>query len=226
MDRKKYIVFFDLDGTITSMNSGYALVRKAYAKRMITRRGLINAIICSVLYKLRIMPAEKIIRVMGRWLRGLKQDILSAIAGEAVEEYLFDSVFEEIYDEIRSHRSNNADLAILSSAIGEICRPVARHLGIDNIISTEMECINGELTGLSSGSYCFGDEKERRMTCFCNEKGFDKASAYYYADSFSDLAALETVGNPVCINPGSRLRKKAIEMNWRICNWNNPGRRK
>lgn len=219
MDSKKYIVFLDLDGTITRVNSGYALVRAARSKKLIGLAGIANAIFCSLIYKLRILPAEKVIILMGRWLQGMKPETLTAVATEATEKYLLNSVCPEIYDVISLHRSHNAELAILSSAITDICRAVAHHLGINHIICSEMEIKNGELTGAPSGSYCFGEEKKRRIILFCDEKGFDKEAAYCYADSLSDLAALEIVGNPVCVNPGRRLREKAIKKDWQIKKW-------
>ncbi|MGD0583458.1 MAG: HAD-IB family hydrolase [Bacteroidales bacterium] len=219
MESKKYIVFLDLDGTITSMNSGYALVRAARSKKLIGPGDIANALLCSFFYKLGIVHADRIINIMGRWLIGIKPETLTSVASEAAEKYLLHSIYPEIYDEIRLHRSRNAELAILSSAIEDICRPLARHLKIDHIICTGMEIRNGELTGAPSGNYCYGEEKKRRIILFCEEKGFDRKTAYYYADSFSDLEALESIGNPVCINPDMRLRKKARGENWQIRKW-------
>jgi HAD superfamily hydrolase (TIGR01490 family) len=221
MDSKKYIVFLDLDGTICSINSGYALVRTARTKNLIGIVGIAKAVAYSLLYKLHLAPAERIIGIMGRWIRGMKHETLSAISAEAAEKYLIDSVFREAYDEIIFHRSQNAELAILSSAIGEICRPLASHLGIDHTICTEMETKDGLLTGSSLGGYCFGEEKKRQIISFCRENGFDPADAFYYADSFSDMAALEATGNPVCVNPDSKLRKKALEKSWQVRSWKN-----
>jgi putative phosphoserine phosphatase / 1-acylglycerol-3-phosphate O-acyltransferase len=219
MENKKYIVFFDLDGTITGVNSGYALVRAARSKRLIGLAGIANALFCSLIYKLHLMPAGRIIDLMGKWLKGIKPGILTAVGAEATEKYLLNSVYPRVYDEIRLHRSHNAELAILSSAIEDICTPLALNLGIDHVICTRMEIKNGELTGSPSGGYCFGEEKKRRIVLFCDEKGLDREAAYYYADSLSDLAALEVVGNPVCVNPGRRLKRIAVSRSWQIKKW-------
>jgi HAD superfamily hydrolase (TIGR01490 family) len=219
MDSKKYIVFLDLDGTICSINSGYALVKTAYSKKLTTTGGIARAAACLLLYKLHLVPAERIISIMGGWIKGMKQETLEAVGAEAAEKFLFDSVFSEVYAEIMYHRSRNAELAILSSAICEICRPLAIHLGIDNSVCTEMETRDGSLTGSPLGSYCFGKEKKRRVISICLEKGYNPAEAFYYADSLSDLDALESVGNPVCVNPDTRLRRKAVEKGWQVRTW-------
>jgi HAD superfamily hydrolase (TIGR01490 family) len=219
MGPEKYIVFLDLDRTITSINSGYALVRTARSKKLIGLIDIGNAVFLSFIYKMRLLPDEKIIILMGRWLRGIKPQFLSVVAAEASEKFLIGSVYKEVYEEIILHKTNNAELAILSSAVTDICKPLARHLGIDHIICTDMEIKNGELTGFPDGNYCFGEEKKRLIIAFCEGRGFERSQAFYYADSYSDLHALETVGNPVCINPDRRLRKEAVKRNWQIKKW-------
>jgi len=213
------VVFFDLDGTICRVNSGYALVRTAYSKKHVNAGGIVKALLYSFVYKLGLARAETIINIMGGWIRGMKHETLSIIAKEAAEEFLFNSFYNEALAEIKLLKSENADLVILSSAIDDICRPLAAHLGIENILCTEMETSDGTMTGSPLKSYCFGEEKKRRILAFCSEKGFDTASAWYYADSYSDLAALQTIGNPVCINPDRKLRKKALEKGWQIRIW-------
>jgi HAD superfamily hydrolase (TIGR01490 family) len=219
METSKYIVFLDLDGTVTSVNSGYALVRTARTRKLIGLRGISNALILSMVYRLQLFPAGEIINSMGRWLRGIRSDILSEVALTAVENFLKGSVYEDALKEIEYHKSQNAALALLSSAVSEICRPMADYLGVHYIICTEMEKVNGFLTGCPESDYCFGPEKKERLHTFCENNGFNLSKAYYYADSCSDLEALESVGNPICVNPDKRLKKTALERNWQIRSW-------
>jgi len=218
---KKYVAFFDLDKTIIGTNSGYALVKLAHEKGLMSKRDMFQAILQSLLYKLNLRDTSLIISSMGEWLKGLKENEVNALAEEAVGKYLIGSVFREAFNEIAVHKSDGSHLVILSSAIGAICRPLASQLGIDNIQCTEMESIDGVLTGNPSGTFCYGMEKQERISLFCREQGFDPRSAFCYADSISDLPALETVGNPVCVNPERKLRKIAVERGWRICDWKN-----
>jgi phosphoserine phosphatase len=77
------------------------------------------------------------------------------------------------------------------------------------------------MTGLPVGHLCFGEEKAVRLQEYCARKNSLQSDAWYYGDSISDLAALNIVGNPVCVNPDKKLKKTAIERNWKILNWKN-----
>ncbi len=220
MKTSGYIAFFDLDGTVTAVNSGYALVRTARDNKLIAISGVVNAIMLSLVYKLHLSPAKTIINDMGRWLKGMRVDLLTEVANEAVVKYLVGSVYEKAVEEIEYHRSKNAEVALLSSAVSEICSPMAEFLGVQTIICTEMEKVNGLLTGFAESTYCYGDEKARRLHSYCRQRSFDLRDAYYYADSFADIDALEAVGHPVCINPDRILKKTAGERNWQVRTWN------
>ena len=47
-------------------------------------------------------------------------------------------------------------------------------------------------------------------------EGLDLAACSAYSDSFNDLPMLSMVGDPVAINPDSRLRAHAKAQGWRI----------
>jgi HAD superfamily hydrolase (TIGR01490 family) len=214
-----YVAFFDLDKTLTGTNSGYALVRTAYDNGLLRKMDLLGPLIMLILYKAGIRPADSIITALGKKLKGTDYNEFEDLAGQAAANYLYGSVFPSALGELSKHKKGNAMTVILSSAVEGICNPVARYLSIDHVICTMMETNNGKLTGDSAGSYCYGKEKNLRLTSYCRENGFDPAKAFYYADSFSDIEALEAVGNPVCVNPDRRLKKHAEKNGWEIKSW-------
>jgi HAD superfamily hydrolase (TIGR01490 family) len=215
-----YVVFFDLDKTLTGTNSGYALVKTAYDKGLLKKKDLIGPLMMMLFYKAGIRPADSIITALGEKLKGTDYNEFTVLAAEAVTKYLLGSVFPAAILEISLHRKKNALTVILSSAVEGICNPFAGHLCIDRVLCTMMENNNGKLTGAPSGNYCYGEEKSRRLAEFCRENGFDTEKAFYYADSFSDIDALQIVGNPVCINPDRRLEKHAKKNGWPVRRWN------
>ncbi|MFN8239705.1 MAG: HAD family phosphatase [Bacteroidales bacterium] len=219
---RNYVVFFDLDRTLTSMNSGHAIIKAASDMGLINKKDITTAIIHTVLYKTGLRSTYQMIEGMGNWLKGTRVDLVSAIAREAVELYLVPSLFKQVRDEIRFHKGMNAHIVILSSAIEEICIPMAEQLGIDSVLCTKMETTGHTFTGKPEGAYCFGNEKAARITKHCKELGLTLSSAYCYADSVSDIPALSLVGNPVCINPDRKLKKHATRKGWRISDWS-PG---
>ena len=213
---KKYVAFFDLDKTLLSINSGSVLVREAYKRGIMSISDLLNAIFLSLLYKFHLRDTSLIVSGMGRWLKGVTLYEMDALAEHVVNERLIKAIRPEIFSEITIHRENNAEIVILSSAIVQICKPVGFYIGADNIICTEMETLDGVFTGRAENKFCFEDEKRIRLIQYCEMRNYNLSEAFYYGDSISDLAALEVVGHPVCVQPDRRLSRISYKNGWRI----------
>lgn len=214
-----YPVFFDLDRTIIDVNSGSLLVRHAYKNGLMSTGNLLNAILQAWLYKFNLRDTNVIIAKMGNWLKGLHHEAVEELSEEVVNKYLIKSIRPEIVAEIKFHKEKSGLIVMLSSAISSICEPTGRLLGFNDILCTTMETIDGILTGSPAGNYCFGDEKRVRLMEFCEAGNYSLKETYYYADSISDLPALEVVGHPVCITPDKKLRQVARKKGWRIDDW-------
>jgi HAD superfamily hydrolase (TIGR01490 family) len=215
-----YIAFFDLDRTITKAISGKALVRSAIKKGLLTRSGLINAIFLFLLYKLGLRDPMKIINDMVGWVKGLPEKTLVDLCSEVFREVLLPSVYEEARSEIKIHKEKNAKVVILSSSLTPVCMEIAKNLGMDDIICSELEVINGYLTGCPVGLPCYGEVKVTRLIEYCTKNNINPSSSWYYGDSILDLPALSAVGNPVCVNPDKKLKKAAHKRGWKILLWN------
>ncbi len=213
---KKYAAFFDLDKTLLSINSGSVLVRESYKRGTMSISDLLNAIFLSFLYKFNLRDTARIVTGMGRWLNGMTIDEMDALAEHVVNKHLIKAMRPEIYSEIKLHRENNAEIVILSSAIVQICKPIGAYIGADNIICTEMETLDGVFTGRAENKFCFGDEKRIRLIQYCGMRNYNLSEVFYYGDSISDLAALEVVGHPVCVQPDRRLSRISNKNGWRI----------
>lgn len=213
---KSYIAFFDLDKTILSINSGHVLVREAYKSRLMSTADLLNAIYLSWLYKFNLRDTAVIISGMGKWLKGLTVAQVTELCERVVYKHLIGTIRSGISSEIKFHRDQNAEIVILSSAIMEMCRPLAAYIGADNSVCTVMEVVNGVLTGFPETKFCFEDEKRVRLLEYCESGNYDLKEAFYYGDSISDVPALEVVGHPVCVAPDRKLSAIAREKGWRI----------
>ena len=216
---RNYIAFFDLDGTISSSNSGKTLFWHAYNQGLTTKMDLINGIYLSLLYRLNLKDPAKIIDKMVSWLNGLSEDKLDELSTDIFDNSISKSIYPGVYPEIIFHKKNGASVVILSSAILPVCQKVADYLQLDDILCSEPEVKNGYLTGRSKGPLCFGEEKKSRLTYYCEKNNTKTEDAWYYGDSISDLAALSAAGNPVCVNPDKKLKKEAEKRGWRVLLW-------
>jgi HAD superfamily hydrolase (TIGR01490 family) len=217
---KEYIVFFDLDKTLSNSISGKALVIAAYRKGLLSRWKILSALVLSIEYRLNLRDQLEIIDNMVSWVKGIPQKSIEDLCTEVFNKVLFPSIYKEAISEIKLHRTQNAKIVILSSALTPVCRQMSENLNIDDIICSDLEVNNGFMTGRPLGHLCFGEEKAIRLKAYCDKYNFPLAESWYYGDSISDLHALCVVGNPVCVNPDHKLKKVAESRGWKILRWN------
>ena len=214
-----YIAFFDLDRTITKAISGKELAKSALRKGILSYANLIYALYTSLVYKLNLKDEQKIVDEMVRWVKDLKEESLLDLCSEVTRNVMLPSVYEEARSEIKYHKEKNAKIVLLSSALTPVCREMANYLKMNDIVCSDLEVVNGYLTGSPVGKLCFGKEKAVRLLSYCEHHNSKTAEAWYYGDSISDLAVLSSVGNPVCVNPDRMLKKAAIKRGWKILKW-------
>lgn len=215
----RYLVFFDLDRTITSTVSGRVIAIAAHRKGMLRGRVAMNALFNSLANRLHIKSQLSIINDMLTWVRGVPVLSLEALCTEVFTGTIERSIYSDAIKEIEMHRSGKAKIVLLSSSLEPLCSLAAGHLGMDDVICTVLDSKDGLYTGLAKGIPCFGKEKVNRMKEYCEMNNSRPEEAWYYGDSESDIPVLESVGHPVCINPDRRLKKKAEKNNWNIYRW-------
>ncbi|MBK9389496.1 MAG: HAD family hydrolase [Bacteroidetes bacterium] len=214
-----YTVFFDLDRTLISTVSGrelaYYAIRKGYVKPAEVFRNAVTYF----LYKINLIDPQSMAEKMIRWTHGIPNDNFNELCLSTTEKRLIPSMHKEAINEIEFHRRNNARIVILSASVLQVCNPIAKMTGADDIICTVLESKNGYLTGEVSGKLCFGEEKKERLRDYCYKNNTNISESYYYGDSISDLPVFFFVGHPVCINPSGKLKKTTLRSGWKILNW-------
>lgn len=215
-----YIAFFDLDRTIISSNSGKTLILQAYRNGLMTRIDLIKGVYISLLYRLGLKDTVKIIGNMVNWVKGVPETTINELSAEIFKNHIEKSIHREVISEINFHKNNGGRVVILSSAILPVCQNVADYLEMDDVVCSMLEIHNGVYTGNSAGPLCFGEEKVVRLIEYCIKNMINPNISWYYGDSISDLPALSSVGNPVCVNPDKKLNKAAQKRGWKVLFWN------
>jgi len=218
-ESKSYIAFFDLDRTMINSVSGMALAKSAWKNGLMNYSDLAKALLLSISWSLGLMDPVKVMHEMVSWVNGLDEAVFKDICGKVFNDILLPSLYNDVQPEIEMHRKNNGKTVILSSSVIQICRQFADHLGMDGVVCSELEAVNGTMTGRAKGRLCFGPEKLVRLKDYCEKNNNTLSEAWYYADAGSDIPVLETIGNPVCVNPDKKLNKQAIANNWKVCNW-------
>ncbi|MCU7847359.1 MAG: HAD-IB family hydrolase [Candidatus Thiodiazotropha sp. (ex Lucinoma kastoroae)] len=117
---------------------------------------------------------------------------------------------------VENHKIAGDQLLIITATNSFITTPIAQKFGIDNIIATEPEVLDGHYTGEVAGEPSFRDGKVNRLYNWLKEQQQDLRGSFFYSDSHNDLPLLESVENPVAVDPDETLTKIATERNWPI----------
>jgi HAD superfamily hydrolase (TIGR01490 family) len=112
------------------------------------------------------------------------------------------------------------DLCVIITATNSfVTAPIAREFGIEHLIATEPEEIDGEFTGRVAGEPSFREGKVVRMEHWLAQHGWtwkSFATSWFYSDSLNDLPLLGKVTQPVAVDPDATLRAHAEEQGWEI----------
>lgn len=216
---KEYIAFFDLDNTILDSSSGELFIKYSFDNNLIGLRELIFGIYIGFIHRIGLYDTEETIKKWAMKYRGTSEKELIDFSNRWFKEIVVNHFREAAIREIDYHSSNGGKTVMLSAATTYICNPARDFLKMDDVICTYLEVADDKLTGNIVGRYCYGDEKLKRAVEYCHKTGFNIDSAFYYADSFSDIPVLERVVNPVCINPDRKLKRVAKEREWDIREW-------
>lgn len=117
---------------------------------------------------------------------------------------------------VEKHRALGHTLLVITATNRFITAPIVEMYGIDNLIATTPEFVDGHYTGEIVGIPCFQEGKVTLLKAWLNETGETLKGSYFYSDSHNDLPLLKLVDNPVAVNPDDKLRQFAELQSWEI----------
>ncbi|HSP57319.1 MAG TPA: HAD family hydrolase [Halomonas sp.] len=119
-------------------------------------------------------------------------------------------------DLVARHRTSGDTLLIITATNRFITGPIARRLGIDELIAVEPESVDGRYTGRVTGTPSYREGKVKRLDEWLTRKNLALDGAWFYSDSHNDLPLLERVDHPVAVDPDPTLRQAAESRGWKI----------
>ncbi len=117
---------------------------------------------------------------------------------------------------LEQHRELGDNLIIITATNDFITAPIAQRLGVEHLIATRAEQINGQFSGKVSGTPCFQEGKVKRMHEWIGKHGGSLDNSTFYSDSYNDLPLLEAATTPIAVTPDDKLRAHAQSLDWKI----------
>jgi len=116
---------------------------------------------------------------------------------------------------LQQHRDQGDHLLIITATNGFVTRPIAKRLGVADILATDPEVVDDCYTGNFVGEPCFQAGKIAHLQEWLKHNQHSLDGAYFYSDSINDLPLLEQVDHPVVVDADERLAAIAHEHNWK-----------
>lgn len=211
---------FDMDRTLVRKETASLYVRYQRELGEARRRDLLRVTFWVAQYTLGVIDAPEVAKRALRSFEGISESALAMRCDDWFRRWVEPHVCDRGRRAVEGHRERGDLVAIVTGASPYAARPLARRLGIEHVVTSELEVDErGLFTGRYVAPLCIGEGKVERTKRFASELGFTLAEASFYSDSFTDLPLLELVAEPVAVNPDPRLRRIAVKRGWRVETW-------
>ena len=135
---------------------------------------------------------------------------------EFVEEKIKPILLDAAQALVDRHRAQGDTLLVVTATTRFVTEPIAKLYGIDNLLATTPEFINGRYTGKFLGTPCYQAGKIKHLEDWLTSSTETLQNSCFYSDSHNDLPLLNLVHNPVAVDPDDILLQAAREANWPV----------
>jgi HAD superfamily hydrolase (TIGR01490 family) len=211
---------FDMDRTLVRKHTARLYVRYLRAQGAATWQDSVRVLWWLAQYTLGVVDAPQVAARALLPLTGMHETVLAARCDECFRRDVELHVCNAGRRAVAEHQARGDLVAIVTSASPYAARPLARRLGIDHVVASELEVgPDGRFTGRLIEPLCYGRGKVARARCLAEKLGFRVEEATFYSDSYTDLPLLEAVRTAVVVNPDPRLSAVARRRGWRVERW-------
>lgn len=116
---------------------------------------------------------------------------------------------------LERHRMAGDTLLITTATHCFITEPIAALLGVEHLLASEPEIVDGHITGaLRRANFQAG--KVERLKEWQAEHGFEQAEVVAYSDSHNDLPLLRYATQAIAVDPDPTLQAAAEQNGWPV----------
>ena len=165
--------FFDLDRTLISGSSAFALAIAAWRGKLVPSSQFVKDAIEALRFHMSGASDDT--------SHGVRDRILGAVTGQRVDDLLalnadiipalLESVRPESKRLVEQHRLAGRATYIVSASPVELVEPLATSLGMTAGIGTRSEIVDGIYTGALVGPFCYGPGKVEAITELARAEG-------------------------------------------------------
>jgi HAD superfamily hydrolase (TIGR01490 family) len=211
--------FFDLDGTLLTVNSATLWIKRELRLGHIKRWQFLRAALWLVGYRLGALDMDSALRQALAQLRGREEAPLRAETQAWWKSEVRQFIAPGARAVLERHRAAGEQLVLLTSSSRYASEMARDELGLDHILFQGYEVREGRFTGEPVYPLCYGQGKVELAEAWARTAGVEVSKSAFYSDSFTDLPMLSRVARPYAVHPDPRLRAVAKKRGWPLLDW-------
>jgi len=215
---------FDLDQTLLAGFSAASFIRERLVTGRMSPQELGTTFYGALSFALGRTGFSALMSATTAAYRGLAESMLEEVGEEVFVKHLATQIYPESRAIVEAHLEAGHTVAIITSATRYQAEPLARDMGIEHVLCTELEVKEGVFTGEVIRPTCYGEGKAAAARSLAAREDLDLDESYFYTDSHEDLPLLEAVGRPRPLNPNRQLAQIAKERQWPVRRFSSRGR--
>jgi len=216
------LALFDLDNTLLAGDSDYLW------GEFLTEQGIVDADLYAREnqrfydeYKKGTLDIHEFQAFSQQPLVNNDHDKMLALREQFLDDKIKPIMSPAAFELIDKHRSTGDTLVVITATNSFITRPITRAFGIEHLLATEPEIVNGKYTGKIDGTPCFQEGKVTRLNQWMKAQNQTLKGSWFYSDSHNDLPLLLEAENPVAVDADEKLLDYARRHNWPIMSLRN-----
>lgn len=211
--------FFDLDGTLITVNSASLWVRRERRLGRIKAWQAARAALWLGGYRIGLLDMENALRAALTTLVGVEEEWIRRETHQWWHDEVRAFVAPGARAVIEEHRRRGDLLVLLTSSSRYASEMAKEEFGLDHLLFQGYEVKEGRFTGEPLKPICYGAGKVEVAVAWARAHDVDLAQSSFYSDSSTDVPMLERVARPFAVHPDPRLKVVARRRDWPTLDW-------
>ena len=216
------LAIFDLDNTLLSDDSDYLW------GQFLVDQGVVNSDVYETAnakfyndYRQGCLDIVEFLAFSLRPLAENEPEKLYQWRAQFIEEIIKPILLKPAEALISKHRERGDTLMVITATNRFVTEPIVNLYGINHLLATTPEFVDGRYTGRYVDIPCFQDGKVKLLEKWLSSSNETLAGSWFYSDSHNDLPLLQQVDYPVVVDPDEKLKQHAVNANWPIISLRN-----
>jgi len=198
------VAAFDVDGTLAKGDCVVPFLRRIAGARGLAAAVARQPVRLGVALARRDRDLVKAL-VVGSVHRGRPVDAVRAIGADFAVDVERNRLRPDVVARLRWHQEQGHRTVLVSASLRAYLDPLARSLGVDDVLCTDVSVDDGRYAGELLGANCRGTEKVARLRAWLAAEGLESVPLWAYGDSKGDGPMLAAADHPVWVGDDTVL---------------------